>query len=193
LRYLTTCSLVCTYIDIYLRKAHIYTSILKYVLVHTSIYTFRDKKIFPVHAMKAYRGSRCVAPSILNLGARWKWAVHFTPLPLDPLGKAPGTSRREISIGLGACFDVLEQRKSLFLLTGIRTPSRISRKLRPCSDCVTPARIYFYTGSLIGSHAQTHGKLSDRMLELCVKWFHSTLTHAWHLVKGPVILSAVLV
>jgi hypothetical protein len=26
-------------------------------------------KVVPVHAMKAYRGSRCVAPLILNLGA----------------------------------------------------------------------------------------------------------------------------
>jgi len=28
-------------------------------------------KAVPVHAMKAYRGSKCVAPVIPNFGSRW--------------------------------------------------------------------------------------------------------------------------
>jgi hypothetical protein len=35
------------------------------------------------HAMKTYvYGSRSIAPCILNLGARWRWFMGFTPQPL---------------------------------------------------------------------------------------------------------------
>jgi hypothetical protein len=34
--------------------------------------------------MKACRGSRSMAPLILNLGARWRWAVSFMPWSLYP-------------------------------------------------------------------------------------------------------------
>jgi hypothetical protein len=37
--------------------------------------------------MKTYRGSRAIAPCILDLGARWRWAISFTPQPLYPQGK----------------------------------------------------------------------------------------------------------
>jgi hypothetical protein len=40
--------------------------------------------MFHVYAMQAYRGSRGVAPLILNLGSRWRWVVNFTPWPLYP-------------------------------------------------------------------------------------------------------------
>jgi hypothetical protein len=30
-----------------------------------------NNNVFPVHAIKACRGSRVIAPLILNLGARW--------------------------------------------------------------------------------------------------------------------------
>jgi hypothetical protein len=32
--------------------------------------------------MKAHRGSRGIAPLILNLGTKWRWEVNFTPRPL---------------------------------------------------------------------------------------------------------------
>ena len=38
-------------------------------------------KYFPVHVMKAYRGSRGIFPLILHLSARWKWVFKFTPRP----------------------------------------------------------------------------------------------------------------
>jgi hypothetical protein len=41
------------------------------------------------HAMKTYWGSAVIAPSILDLGTRWKWVVSFTPLPLYPQGRNP--------------------------------------------------------------------------------------------------------
>ena len=34
-------------------------------------------KIFPVHSIQAYRRGRYIAPFILNLDARWGWAVDF--------------------------------------------------------------------------------------------------------------------
>jgi len=33
-------------------------------------------------AMKAYRGSRSMAPFILDIDTRWMWVVNFTPGPL---------------------------------------------------------------------------------------------------------------
>jgi hypothetical protein len=39
--------------------------------------------------MKMYWGSECIAPRLLDLGTRWRWAVSFTPLPLYPQGKSP--------------------------------------------------------------------------------------------------------
>jgi hypothetical protein len=39
-------------------------------------------KFVAVHAMKACRGSRGIAPLILSLGTRYRWVVNFTPRPL---------------------------------------------------------------------------------------------------------------
>jgi hypothetical protein len=44
-----------------------------------------ESEISAVNAMKAYRGSRGVAPLIINLGRRWMWVVKYTPRPLYPL------------------------------------------------------------------------------------------------------------
>jgi len=30
-------------------------------------------KVVPLHAIKAWRGSRCADPLILKLGTRWRW------------------------------------------------------------------------------------------------------------------------
>jgi hypothetical protein len=39
--------------------------------------------------MKAYWGSGCIAPRILNLDSRWRRVVSFTPRTLYPQGKSP--------------------------------------------------------------------------------------------------------
>jgi hypothetical protein len=64
-----------------------------YVLI---FYLAKGKgKVVPVlflterHSMKAYWGSGGIAPRILYLGTRWRWAVSFTPRPLYPQGKSP--------------------------------------------------------------------------------------------------------
>jgi hypothetical protein len=36
-------------------------------------------KVFLVHGMKTHRGSRGVAPFILNFSTRWRWMVNFPP------------------------------------------------------------------------------------------------------------------
>jgi hypothetical protein len=40
--------------------------------------------------MKAY-GSGCIDSHFLDLGTSWRWVVNFTPWPLYPRGKSPGT------------------------------------------------------------------------------------------------------
>jgi hypothetical protein len=39
--------------------------------------------------MMAYWGSEGIAPRILDLGTRWRWAVSFTPRSLYTKGKSP--------------------------------------------------------------------------------------------------------
>ena len=46
-------------------------------------------KVFPPHAMKAYRVSAGLLPLILNLNTRRSLPVNFTPLPLYPWERTP--------------------------------------------------------------------------------------------------------
>jgi hypothetical protein len=50
--------------------------------------TYKDTVVL-IHATKAYRGSRGIAPPILNLGSERRWVVSFTPLPLYHPEKNP--------------------------------------------------------------------------------------------------------
>jgi hypothetical protein len=44
--------------------------------------------------MKAYRGSRGIAPLILNIGTRWRWVVSIKPLSFPPPHPHPQPSRK---------------------------------------------------------------------------------------------------
>jgi hypothetical protein len=44
-------------------------------------------KTVPDHSMKAYWGSRGIAPLILNLDSRWIYVVNLKPRSLYPRGK----------------------------------------------------------------------------------------------------------
>jgi len=44
----------------------------------------KNRKVIPVHIMKAYRWSSSVPPHILNVGTKWCWMVGFTSLPVYP-------------------------------------------------------------------------------------------------------------
>jgi hypothetical protein len=46
-----------------------------------------NKKVLPLHAMKAYTGSTGIAPLILNLGTRRMWVVGFMIQLLYVLGQ----------------------------------------------------------------------------------------------------------
>ena len=59
-----------------------------FLSISSVLYLFR-LKIILLHAMKEYRGSRGIPPLSLNLSARWKWAVNFTPRPLYSWGRRP--------------------------------------------------------------------------------------------------------
>jgi len=41
------------------------------------------------HAVRTYWGSGDIAPSILNLGAMWRWVVSFTTRSPYSRGKSP--------------------------------------------------------------------------------------------------------
>jgi hypothetical protein len=43
-----------------------------------------EGKLFPVHTVKAYRGSRGLFPLILNHSARWRFVVSFTSRSFNP-------------------------------------------------------------------------------------------------------------
>jgi hypothetical protein len=61
-------------------------------------------KIFPLPAMKTYRGSRGIAPLFLNLGCRCRWVVNFTLQPLFPRKELNSV---ECQMGHRASLDVL--------------------------------------------------------------------------------------
>jgi len=48
-----------------------------------SFYIFKEySKVLLTHAMNPHKGSRCIAPLILNLGTRCRWLVNVTPQSL---------------------------------------------------------------------------------------------------------------
>jgi hypothetical protein len=61
--------------------------------------------------MKAYWGSGGIAPRILDLGTRWRRVVRFTPLPLYPRGRAPGTHWIGGWVGPRAVLEAVVKRK----------------------------------------------------------------------------------
>jgi hypothetical protein len=75
-------------------------------------------KIVPVHVMKAYRGSRSIAPLILNLGTRWWWVVSITPWTIYNREGTPVPNGIRCWVGLRAGLDVLGKRITVLPLTG---------------------------------------------------------------------------
>ena len=60
------------------------------ILLNVSIvHVLIKSKVFPVHTIKAYGGSRGIAPFIFILGARWTYVDNFTLRPLYPQERAP--------------------------------------------------------------------------------------------------------
>jgi hypothetical protein len=82
-----------------------------------STYTFIKVKIklslflTKLHAMKTYWGSGGIALRILDLATRWRWMVSFTPRPLYPRERAPGTHWIRGWVGLRAGLNAMVCRK----------------------------------------------------------------------------------
>jgi len=62
--------------------------------------------------IKMYWGSGGIASGILNLDTRGKWVVSFTPQPLYPQGRVPGTHCAGGWVGTRAGLDAAGKRKS---------------------------------------------------------------------------------
>jgi hypothetical protein len=77
----------------------------------------RYYKVFLVHVMKAYRGSRSIALLILNLSTRWKWMVNFTHQLLYSWEGTPNIHWLEDWMSPIAAVDIMEK-KNLLPLPG---------------------------------------------------------------------------
>jgi hypothetical protein len=55
----------------------------------------KQVKLPPVHAMEAYRGSRDIAPLVINLGTKWRWVVNFKLRSFYPLERSPVSTEQE--------------------------------------------------------------------------------------------------
>jgi hypothetical protein len=60
-------------------------------------------------------GSGCIDPHFLDLSISWRWVVSFTPRPLYPRERAPGTHWIGGWVGPRAGLDDMEKRKFLTL------------------------------------------------------------------------------
>jgi hypothetical protein len=76
----------------------------------------KNRKVIPVHTMKAYRWSRSVPTHIFNLDTRWCWTVGFTSLPFCPWCPLS----RKLSGPQRLCVRFGEEKQ--FLCAGNRTP-----------------------------------------------------------------------
>jgi hypothetical protein len=79
--------------------------------------------------MKAYEGSECIDPRFLDRGTNWRWVVNFTPRPLYPGERAPGTHCIGGWVYSRTCLDDAERRKFLTLpRLELRTLCRPARR-----------------------------------------------------------------
>jgi hypothetical protein len=88
-------------------------------------------EVFHLQAMKSYRGSRGMAPHILNLGTRWRWIANFTPRLFYSRRKEPRCFLNRRLGGPRNGLDIFEKRKKSFAYRGILNPDRPTRSLCP--------------------------------------------------------------
>jgi hypothetical protein len=73
-------------------------------------------KHVPVHALKAYCGSRGIATSLLNLDTRWRRVVNFMPPAALPPGKEPRYPLNRRLGGLHSWSELLGEEKNFLPL-----------------------------------------------------------------------------
>ena len=88
--------------------------------------------------VKAYRGSRDMAPLMLNLSTKSRTVVNFTPQPLEPPETTTVSTELEAGWAPETVWTFLEKRKSL-APTAIRNPG-------PCSRYATLLRLPIHMG-----------------------------------------------
>ena len=89
------------------------------------------------------RGSRGIAPLILNHGIRWKWMVSFTPLPLYPSGRNPGTH----CIGGSLCARADMEKRKIAWLCLDSNPGPSSMQPSHYTDWAIPRPVLSYSVS----------------------------------------------
>ena len=102
---------------------------------HTSVPFPNDD--FTVHFIKADRGSRGLAPLILNLGTRWRRMVNFTPRLLYPRERTPVPT--EGSVDHSAGVDVLNKR-TIPCPYRDANPRQLYRRRYPTTPFLTPIK-----------------------------------------------------
>jgi hypothetical protein len=90
------------------------------------VYLAGANKIVSVEAIKAYRGSRYIAPVILNLGSRWD-VVNFMPWPRYPPGERTAKRIEKTLYGPQTRSGRFGGKKNLSQRARIRTPDHQSR------------------------------------------------------------------
>jgi hypothetical protein len=58
-------------------------------IIYSTIRRKVECKVFLLHAIEGYRGSKSIEPLILNLSNRWWLVVNFTTRLLCPWNKTP--------------------------------------------------------------------------------------------------------
>ena len=120
--------------------------------------TWYKSKVVRVHNVEAYKGSRGIAPHILNLSARWRWVVNFTPQSLYPWE----ITRVHIKLEAGWAPELIWtfwRRVKYFARTGIWTPDSSSR-----SPVTLPTTLLRPLGVMISTKQDR-----ERTYTLCVK------------------------
>ena len=124
-----------------------------------------------MHAMKAWRGCRGIAPFVCNLGTRWKWLVNPMPRPLHSQGKISDNHWIGGCVGPFASLLVLENRK-ISSICEEWIPNG------PASSLVTI--VLFYLGHSVYMRDSTTfflcAAVTVNLLGLCL-WYAFKMTH----------------
>jgi hypothetical protein len=83
------------------------------LLIHTTKHAGKFNTVFNSLSAKPWRRVRewRYSSAILDLSTRWRWVIRFTPRPLYPRERAPGTHCLGGWLSSRVCLDAVEKRK----------------------------------------------------------------------------------
>jgi hypothetical protein len=123
-----------------------------------------------VHAMKAGRGSRGLAPVILSFGSRWKIVVNLTPRP--PCHREKALVLIERTSELVRTF----LREIFLFFSRIRTANFLARKLSHYTD---------YALAVPTITVDIQQKQQKRKKKYCHKYFHKSILACLRQIFSP--------